>query len=315
MLHRITKLIIIILTILIIVNCKNGTKSKNESPVISSIIANPSTLGFDEVSVITCNATDPEGDNLTYNWQSTHGTISGDGTSINWRSPNTEGTYTVSCSVEDENGGKDNQNVDIVVENTNESPVISSIIANPSTLGFDEVSVITCNATDPEGDNLTYNWQSTHGTISGDGTSINWRSPNTEGTYTVSCSVEDENGGEDNQNIDIVVDQPTPANCQLKSYRWKIEDTGGSVLSRRYKLHFYGEVENLGETKANNVKLIFTISGNCFSKNSATCYGFLEGLSIKTLEGLSGLSGVGSEGYNCTNNISESDISYTITWE
>ena len=199
--------VIAILTIFILNGCdgdENGTGPSNESPVIISLIANPTIVEINGTSIITCTANDPDGDNLTYIWEASGGSISGTGSSVNWTAPNTGGTYLVSCTVDDGNGGQDFEFVNIIVTE-NEDPVIVSLIADPTSIEINETSLITCTAYDPDGDNLTYIWESSGGSISGTGSNVNWTAPNTGGIYLVSCTVDDGNGGQDFDSVDIEV--------------------------------------------------------------------------------------------------------------
>ena len=102
------------------------------------------------------------------------------------------------------------ENVKIAVRNdeddTNHPPVISSIIANPSSVDIDESTNITCTASDEDvGDTLTYTWAKTGGTITGSDSAVTWTAPSATGTYTITCTVSDGEGGEDSESINIVV--------------------------------------------------------------------------------------------------------------
>jgi hypothetical protein len=88
---------------------------------------------------------------------------------------------------------------------TNHTPVISSIIANPENIGLGDSSVITCNATDQDGDSLNYTWTKTGGTITGSGKTITWTAPATADTYTVTCTVDDGKGKQDSESVNIDV--------------------------------------------------------------------------------------------------------------
>ena len=79
--------------------------SGNNPPEITSLTANPASVGLGGSSTIACIATDPDGDTLTYDWTATSGTISGEGDTITWVAPNEEGTYTVRVTVADGRGG------------------------------------------------------------------------------------------------------------------------------------------------------------------------------------------------------------------
>jgi hypothetical protein len=90
----------------------------NHAPTISSLTANPVSVFTGEVSTITCTASDPDGDTLTYTWTATGGTISGSGSSIFWTAPLSSGTYTITCTVSDGKSGSDTKNVNITVTPT-----------------------------------------------------------------------------------------------------------------------------------------------------------------------------------------------------
>ena len=88
---------------------------------------------------------------------------------------------------------------------TNHAPVISSIIANPENICPNDSSVITCNATDQDGDSLNYSWTKTGGTITGSGKTITWTAPASADIYTITCIVSDGKGGEDSKSTNITV--------------------------------------------------------------------------------------------------------------
>ncbi|MEW6555820.1 MAG: SBBP repeat-containing protein [Elusimicrobiota bacterium] len=87
----------------------------NNAPTISSLTANPTSVSTGAVSVITCSASDPDGDTLSYAWSSASGTISGSGYQVNWTAPSSSGTYTITATVSDGKGGSASKSVNITV--------------------------------------------------------------------------------------------------------------------------------------------------------------------------------------------------------
>jgi len=79
-------------------------KGGNEAPVITSLTASSASVGPGETSSITCVASDPDDDTLTYSWTATGGTISGVGSTVTWIAPSAEGTFTISVTVDDGEG-------------------------------------------------------------------------------------------------------------------------------------------------------------------------------------------------------------------
>jgi len=88
----------IILTLL----CSSCYK-ENQPPLIQSTTASPQTIKTGETTQLICNATDPDGDKLTFLWSSADGTfINGAGSdSVIWEAPDKSATYTISVFVND----------------------------------------------------------------------------------------------------------------------------------------------------------------------------------------------------------------------
>lgn len=80
---------------------------RNHTPIISGLIARPSTLEIGQQSDLTCYAADEDKDELFYSWISTGGTLLGNGANITWIAPNQSGNYIINCEVTDSRGGKD----------------------------------------------------------------------------------------------------------------------------------------------------------------------------------------------------------------
>jgi len=89
----------------------------------------------------------------------------------------------------------------------NHPPVISDLNTDPPSVNINQTTTITCIASDPDGDPLTYHWIKNGGVFVGStsGSSVTWRAPSTEGNYSIECEVSDGEGGEDSESINIVV--------------------------------------------------------------------------------------------------------------
>lgn len=197
------------------------TEPENEAPVIASLTAHPDTIEVSGTSTLTCVASDPDGDDLSYTWEIAAGSISGSGLIVTWTAPGLEGIYSVSCRVDDGNGGQDIEIANIVVM-SNEAPVILSLTADPPIVEVGGNSTLTCVASDPDNDVLTYTWESVEGSISGSGSSVVWTAPNSEGTYTVSCKVEDRYSWRDIDSVTIEVITTIA--------RWTFDEMTGDTL-------------------------------------------------------------------------------------
>jgi hypothetical protein len=189
---------LVILTLLI------GGGCFNKSPEIASLTPSATTVGHGSSCTITCTASDPDGDTLIYTWSATAGAISGTGSTITWTAPATEGTYTITATVSDNKGSTASESCDIQVVNT--PPVIASLTPGAIELAPGESCTVTCTASDPDGDALTYDWTASAGTITGTGSLVTWTAPVAEGTYAVGVIVSDGHGGTDSDSTAIAVE-------------------------------------------------------------------------------------------------------------
>jgi hypothetical protein len=173
----------------------------NQPPIINSLTAEKEVDTLSESQII-CQATDTDGDVLSYQWSASGGTIKGEGSSITWVAPDTAGNYTIQVTVTDGKGGKANNSKTIaVIDKPNQPPVITSLTRDGS-LPDEENRIrqwktvtIQCNAQDPDGDELNYLWRATGGKITGEGNTVGWTSPGVNGNYTVTVVVTDGKGG------------------------------------------------------------------------------------------------------------------------
>jgi len=173
----------------------------NQPPIINSLTAEKEALTLSESQII-CQATDADGDVLSYWWSADGGTIKGEGSSITWAVPDTAGNYTIKVAVTDGKGGEATNSTTIaVIDKPNQPPVITSLTRDGK-LPDEENRIrqwvtvtIQCTAQDPDGDNLSYLWRATGGKITGEGNTVGWTSPGVNGDYTVTVMVIDGRGG------------------------------------------------------------------------------------------------------------------------
>jgi predicted secreted protein len=176
----------------------------NHPPVIDSLTAEPQVVERTMTSTVECTASDPDGDELSYTWSASGGDISGEGSTVTWTAPETSGDYTIMVKVTDGKGGEATAELTIVVT-VNHPPVITSLTAEPQEVLRSQTSTIECIAQDPDGDELSYTWLPSRGSISGEGSTVTWTAPNAYDTYTITVTVTDGRGGEATQSIDIEV--------------------------------------------------------------------------------------------------------------
>jgi len=178
----------------------------NHRPTITSLEAPERVLSLGSCQIV-CNATDPDGNGLSYNWSASGGEITGEGAAVNWTAPSFAGSCNVTVMVTDGHGGTVTDYVTIIV---NRPPTISSLTADADwTLPSGSLQIV-CNATDPDGDELIYEWSADGGDILGTGAVVNWSAPQAVGAYNVTVVVKDGYGGEDARFVHLSVDLGTP---------------------------------------------------------------------------------------------------------
>ncbi len=175
----------------------------NANPVIGS--GTWPTTGSEGVSVSFVGvATDPGSfDTLTYAWSWGDGeTSTGASASHTWA---TEGSYTVTLTVTDDDGGTVSTSQTMVIANV--APVIGSISAT-SPLAEGETATFTGTATDVAGDTLTYTWDYGDGTTGTGDSSTHAYADN--GSYTVTLTVTDDSGATDVSTTTLTVSNADP---------------------------------------------------------------------------------------------------------
>jgi predicted secreted protein len=187
--------IIVIVAAAIVLAILLNTMLANHRPAITGLEAEPASVIPSGSCQIACNASDRDGDELSYNWSANGGKINGEGATITWTAPHSAGSYNVTVTVTDGRGGEVTNQVTITVR-ANKSPQIISLIADADWTTPSGNLQVTCNASDPDGDELSYEWTATAGDISGTGAVVTWAAPQEVGTYYVTVVVKDDYGGE-----------------------------------------------------------------------------------------------------------------------
>ena len=190
----------------IVIDYRSGQPVSNYPPRIKSLTAEDQALVFNDSTNVYCTAEDKDGDPLQYQWQSSGGSITGTGSEISWHAPSTAGSYSIICTVSDNQGGTASDTIDInVSEYINNDPVITGMTAHPRKINLGSDSQVNCAAYDPDGDTLTYTWYPGSGTIKGNGPEVTWTAPITAGNYFITCLVSDGRGGEAIDSIGVSV--------------------------------------------------------------------------------------------------------------
>ena len=176
----------------------------NRRPVITSLEAEADWTAPLSNLQVTCDAEDPEGDELSYEWSTTGGNITGTGHEVIWTAPEEVGMYDITVLVSDSQGREATESIELIASN-GPPPIIEGLIVTAighpylkeTTTGYKVAKTydygIECIATNTSGE-LIYEWSCDGGEISGEGSMITWTAPNTDGDFTVTVKVLDDIG-------------------------------------------------------------------------------------------------------------------------
>lgn len=163
------------------------------------------------------NASDSDGDDITYDWsiETGSGTVTGTGPDAS-NLYETEGDFNVSVTVTDEFGASDTDEIVVSVVN---NPPNATLPAESSSRPVDASTNFAVNASDYDGDNLTYDWEFGDGNTAmaaGDAVSYTY---NQTGNYTLNVTVTDEHGASTTESKTVVVENLPPTADAADNYR------------------------------------------------------------------------------------------------
>ena len=244
------RLVIMVIAVAIVLFVASScTTSTNNQPIITSLEPDPEWATPSGSLQVVCTASDPDGDELSYNWSASAGEVTGDGDTVTWVAPPSEGSYSVAVVVTDGRGGEVMDYVAITVR-TNNPPTIASLTADAEWTTPSGTLQVTCTASDPDGDELSYEWSTSGGDISGTGSVASWSAPQEVGTYSVTVVVRDGYGSSATGllTVSVLTGQPpiiealpiTADHCYLKAY------SGGYYVGKEQVYHIECSVQDTG---------------------------------------------------------------------
>lgn len=245
--------------------------SANQAPKISGLTA-PQTQTYPSniIDEIKCNASDPDGDTLTYDWSTTGGKFTGTGPTVSWVAPGNYGDYDITVTVKDGKGGITQATITLSVV-SNLDPVISSLVAAPATVQPKASSTITCVASDPDSAILNYSWKTSDGSITGAGSTVTWIAPDRKGQFTITVTVDDGRGGQtgDNVSVTVVLSEKTEIFTPLDNETGRVSSEGDKDTSRTvagdevdnlgYRAFWSFDLYSLRNTEVKDARLTFTV--------------------------------------------------------
>ncbi len=216
---------------------------------MSCSAANPATMQEDQlvpVSVTANVANIPPKKTLTYEWKSTGGKVSGNGTTAQIDTAGlAPGEYTVTGTATDPKPRKDQGplscSAKFTVTPKPPVPPTASCSANPTTVRAGDPSTITVTAGNPDNRTLTYNYTATAGRVSGSGTTATLDTAGANaGPITVNATVTDDRGlsASCSSTVNVEVPPPPPqasniGTCSFdkdKKRPWRVDNACKAVL-------------------------------------------------------------------------------------
>ncbi|MCK5774041.1 MAG: S8 family serine peptidase, partial [Thermoplasmata archaeon] len=194
----------------------------NGRPQILSFEIKPSTTTIGSICSVRVQAVDPDEDLLSYEISADGGSITGEGPKWEWSAPDEPGYYTLVVVVSDPLGSSDTSRSSVQVEEgiPNRPPLITSFGSSRASLPAGESTTLTVTAMDADGDNLTYSYSVSDGTIEGEGSVVEYTAPGETGSVRITATVQDGKGGEDTEEMTLDirdVSDPVPPVINLAS--------------------------------------------------------------------------------------------------
>lgn len=204
----------------------------NRPPVIESLEADAERVFPGGSTQIVCTVSARDGAVLNYEWWANGGEIDGEGATVVWRAPDSQGFYNIMVTVTDGRGHQVQEHVMITVK-VNQPPIIYSLTADGEWTAPAGSLNLTCDAEDYDGHPLSYNWSVDAGQINGTGPEVMWTAPDEIGIYEVKVVVSDDYGASVTSTLPVSVmpDQPPTVealtvskdryeHCYLIEYPW-----------------------------------------------------------------------------------------------
>ena len=157
-------------------------------------------------TTVFCTAEDKDSDVLRYTWYSDNGIITGNNNEVELTAPQNIGQTKVKVIVSDPEGNSDSLSIMLDIVNViNRAPIIHSLSASTNVVSSNASLQLVCEASDPNGDAITYTWTAAQGLISGQGAQVQWTAPQSEGVYEIKVRVADNQGLSVEKTISILV--------------------------------------------------------------------------------------------------------------
>jgi len=182
----------------------------NRRPVAPTVSIEPATFSLlpGESADLRCVASDPNNSTLTYSWTVNGERLASSGPQITFGSEGRNpGSYEVACTVSNGDLSASASSKGTIRERPNQAPTISCQTTTVSVASGASIQ-LRANASDPDGDKLTFNWSSPAGAVGGSNDTTTFNASGVRaGSYTVTVGVDDGRGGKASCNMTVNVSE------------------------------------------------------------------------------------------------------------
>ena len=190
----------------VVVDYRQSSQPFQYAPRIQALAVESQEVEFGSSATIYGTVFDQDSDDLMYSWSSNGGTIQGQGATVIWEAPDTEGTFEIILTVSDEQLNSDTDTLRLsVIPEINLAPQIVELVKSQNYLTPGETLELFCNAFDANGDTISYSWSADAGAFTGEGNQVAWQSPLTEGIFNIGVEARDEQGASSTVTTPILV--------------------------------------------------------------------------------------------------------------
>jgi hypothetical protein len=213
--NRAISLIIAIIAVITMgLSCSAPKPQANRPPDIEQLTGSTNWSPGVE-GQITCVASDPDGDTLTYNWSADNGTIKGQGDKISWTSPAGMGTYHVTVTVSDSKGLETTAVKEVKVfinadgSITPDAPIVlnltlpsKDVVTGAKRIRIWTSAGVECKVEGADPSKLKYTWTPSNGKLQarglteGTASKVTWIAPGVAGDFTLDVVVTDDSGNQ-----------------------------------------------------------------------------------------------------------------------
>lgn len=186
--------VMVIIAIAVPLSIVLGLTMANHPPRIDSLQAESGRVFPSESTQIVCAVSAPDRAVLSYEWSVSGGEIHGEGATVAWMAPDSEGFYYISVNVTDGRGREVTDHIMITVK-ANLPPIINNLTTDADWTTPGASLRVMCDAEDYDGHPLSYDWSASAGYFEGTGPEVTWVAPEDIGMYEITVVVSDDYGG------------------------------------------------------------------------------------------------------------------------